>query len=299
MLIYEITENPTFDKCNFVESPVTFQKIRPSRFSFFTSLRIATECKHKTPAAILTYNLTDTIAAVSARELRKDDQPLFPIFMYVQHMTSLPKSIPSKIAKNLSGMIFETESEKKRWESVRNFEEIEYKAVIPTPAQFEQLNIKSTFRAKSLSDLTIGYIGPIANGLTLKTHLEKAGRLDTDNQPLILVAGTAKARFIMPIVKRAKANKLNINWLGDDMAMNEIIEQIDAFIPSGEALSTIEKQALANGIPQIEMTELESLLDEETRNAYSLSSKELYNTMFKEKIVADKFKNLIIEAHQS
>ena len=69
MLIYKIASNsPNSDSQIHVDG-IDFKFVQSSRFSFITSIRLATECKHRIPDAVVVYREKDAIGALSARNI--------------------------------------------------------------------------------------------------------------------------------------------------------------------------------------------------------------------------------------
>ena len=293
MLIFEIASflHPSYELLD--DFGVVVKNVSPSRFSFLTSMRIATACKQQQPDVIFTHDVKNSIAAISSRKISntKDSGRHVPIVLYVHNGTALPHSIPTDVVEGLDAIVFETLDEQQRWTKVRNIELLKNTTVIPYPGPSSELP-KKTSKEKS-SKPKLGYVGPIDKGKTLAEMLEKIASLESEKQPEIIVAGTTKARYIMPVVKRARANKLDVKWLGDEYIEDDVLSEIEGFIPSSSALSMTEKRLLANGIPEVFSEKLHDWLDVEKREKMAGEAVTKYDESYTPNLFVERFRTLV------
>lgn len=262
MLIYKIASNSHDWEQHVSDVNLEFRNIVPSRFSFLTSMRIATECKKEKPDAIIVFRHIDAVAALSARKLSTDKSGCapYPIFLYALYDGLVPRNISGEVADQIDGIIFDCPETRSRWEKLQNFDKIKKEYLLYPPGGDAVQEDIQTLREAGFDDhgtpinnqpLVIGYVGPIGEGTTLKKLLDEVIGMPENERPKIIVLGTARASVVMPLVKKARANCLNVDWKGDEYEKTEITSQIQAFIASSPALSTFEKQLMANGVPML------------------------------------------------
>lgn len=281
MLIYEIASDSHSLQHNLPSlTNIKFENIAPSRFSFLTSMRLATRTKHNAPDAVFVYSMSHAMAAISARKIHGADKSTipYPIYLYIKEGSTKPKYINAEIASNLDGVIFETEQLLNVWGNLKNFRLIPRTCVIPLPG-----DARLIARAASASGKArIGYVGPINDGNSLNKAIDAILVLGDTEQPELIVAGTGKARFIMPLVKKVRANKLYVEWLGDDYDEEKLLSSIDAFVPSAGALTAAEKRLLSNGIPAVTNYSNSSLKDCETMNKMTSLARNTFQELYRE-----------------
>lgn len=285
MLIFKVASD--FAELDDVlrQNEITVENIEPSNFSFLTSLRIATKIKRQQPDAILTFREKDAMAAISATEIQNSQKALRQkIILYLLNNNTPKKSINREVAQKLDILILETPEQLRNLTSVKNSELIGQKTVLPLPCIGNEFN----FEKKLEGPITFLYIGPIGEGNELKRAIEKISAMAEKSRPKLIVAGTGKARVVMPLVKRARANKLNVEWLGDDYDLNALLPRVTAFVASGEALSSIEKQLLFNGLPIIkaECINKENIMSSD-------DAKKIYNELHEPKLFCHKLTALL------
>lgn len=296
MLILSIVDQPRISAPLLAGIGVNVEQVVPSRFSFLTSLRIATAVKHKNPDVVVTYNVNDTIAAISARRLsdRKNDAPPFRIFFYIEHTLTLPRSLPVEIAKQVDMLVFDSQQTLSSWKGLLSRIDSDKIAIISQPGQPAPLS-DSTARDTSVPDIkaVLSYVGPIYNGRRLKDILSLTARLPEERQPHIRVLGTAKPRIVMPIVKTSRANKLDIRWLGDDFDIEKELALADGFIASADVPSQNELRLMANAIPEVTPANLNEWLDAEKRAQLGRDARDRFNETFTSDIYVAKVKEII------
>ena len=296
MLIYKIAYDSHLHDYVWANTGIAIKYIRPSRFSFLTSVRIAARCKEESPDAIVCYRIKDVMGAISARKLdsEKNSTPPYPIFLYIDTLTPVPLSINKEIANGLSAVLFESDTVASNWAQVVNIDKIPRQEVIPLPSignfENEEKAILKNADDKSRK-ITLIFFGPIHRTENLKKFLENISSLPNSGAFLLRIAGTGKARDVMPLVRLAKANKLNVEWLGEEYSQDNEIENADAFIPQHDGTFTqTEKILLANGIPFATKQNLPELCDIITRRelvkeARKLSAKEFSHEVFRSRIL--------------
>ncbi len=293
MLIYKIaSEQHPYDTL-LNENGVVTEYVAPALFNFMTTMSIASRCKAKTPDAVVAYRPNQALAAISARKVNATkDAPLpYPIILYVTTDTPLPESLYREVTGGLDAIVFENEPTQHAWQNVKNIHLVRRNIVIPRPAPY---NIDIIKQAKD--KLTLVYVGPIGTADTLGKMLDSIARLDDAHQPKVIVAGTAKARYVMPVVKRARANRLDVTWLGDEADMDTLLPQADGFIESVTgAPSDIEKVLMSNGIPGVSPSQLTDWLDPEKRTRMSADAVAKYRAQYTPELYAERVKNLLNE----
>ena len=285
MLICEIAFKSRIPESLQTEIDIEVKTVNPSRLTFVTTMRIASECKHHTPSFVMTHTIADTMAAISARELNstRDNTIPYPIFLFLSDNAETVKSIPTEVAKKADAIVFESENGRKKWESIKNFDKIKKFEVVAFP-------VKKTDISHHLNDITtLGYVGPIGEGTTLRQFFDKISSSGLTDKLKIIVTGTGKARYVMPIVKGCRANKLNVEWLGETYDEASVAMQLDGFVRSGETFADSEKNLLANGVPCVTANNVTDLFDNELRIELSKKSEKIYleqftPEMFKEKV---------------
>ena len=253
-----------------------FNFVQASSLSFITSIRIAAECKHISPDLVVVHNEKDAMAAISARKINTP----YPIVLYLTSSNKIPKSLPKDIAEGLNGIIYDNETTLSAWSKVKNIDLVNKKYIIPLPGNDRPVIQKE----EKDHTLTLGFIGPLVKPETLSRMITDLAQIE-DTRLEVVVIGTAKARYITPIIKRAKANKLPILWLGDNYDIEEIIGRIEGFIPSSASYTNLEKRCLANGIPPVTASNLKDWLNKAKREEMRISCKKEY----KEKYTSERF----------
>lgn len=302
MLIYEIASFLHFDFSSCCPQLLEVKNITPSSMSFLTSMRIATECKHNLPEAVIVFSPSQAMAAISAQKItsKKNSNRPYPIILYVGHDSDIPKAVTRQIAEGIDAVIYETTESRDKWQQVKNSNLFKKTYILPIPPTLSTLNSTtspsnltspsdSTSTLTSPSDssdssspsqLKLGYIGPIHNGLSLKKTIETLSRLDSDHRPKLTVIGTGRPRIVMPLVKLARANNVDVEWTGDEYDLIQILNSLDGFVQSTVALSSDEKIALKFGIPMIQIENLEKWFKKDEREKMSQKSKETYENFY-------------------
>lgn len=264
MLIFEITDKTSSlsdifsqESGNMATDGFAWRKIMPSRLTFLTSMRIATELKHHSPDAIIAYTIADAQGAVSARKLQTGDssRKTTRILLYALHADKLPKSINKDVASNIDAILYDCPETKEKWSKTRNINKILNQKTVPYPVAAPK--VAAANAANNDADIQpnkkpcLGHVGPINDGKSLKKLMERLIGTDCDGFDIV-VAGTAQAGTVMPIVKLARANKIPVEWLGNDYDSETLQRRLTAFYPSGQALSDTEKVLLSKGIPALD-----------------------------------------------
>lgn len=274
MLIYKIASNSPNSDCQIPVDGIDFKFVQSSRFSFITSIRLATECKHRLPDAVVVYREKDAIGALSARNINHTSST-YPIIFYVESGAKTPASLNRELATGIDAIVFETENTKKTWSQTRNLELIRHLRVIERPA--EPIPIE---RAGDISHACLGFLGNLENTQELQKVFRVMAKMPEGECPEIIVPGTAKARLITPAIRLAKANSLPVKWLGNDFELEEILAKIDGFIASGTALTTTEKRLLANSVPLVTADNLQEWMDMDLRQKMRKKSESLYRQKY-------------------
>lgn len=275
MLICEIASVSHFQNNVDESHSMEVKTVRPSRFSFLTSMRIATLCKHENPDIVWTYNLDDALGAISARKINKQsDTPLpYPIVLDIVDVATLGKSIPTEVAKNIDAIVFESEELQRKASAVKNIDLIKINTVIPLPGGN---SIEETNGCK-ITEPVLGYILQGDELTTLKKMLSKLATLDTDKQVKLIVSGTGKARYVMPLVNIARANHLDVEWAGEKSNHEYLATKVSGFVPASyDRLTNTEKHLMASGLTPVSPEDLETWLDENKRRDMSKEAQNFY-----------------------
>lgn len=292
MLIYKISSQPCHHDTILESNGVVTEYVVPAPLNFLTTVGLASKCKKKNPDAVITYKPSQALAAVSARKINRTtkDTPLpYPIIFYVTSETKVPLSIYREVAEGIDAIVYENEATRKNWHKVKNIDLVKVSSVIPRPADNEYIE-----KNENNSATVLVYAGPIGKAETLGRILDKIARLDESIQPEVNVLGTAKARYIMPVVKRARANKLNVNWLGENTEPDTAFAQADGFIISSPGSPCeIEKQLMAMGVPPVAPETIDQWLDPQQRKTMSAEAKKIYAKEYTADVYANRIKNLL------
>lgn len=288
MLIYKIASNLLPIDSHIESEGIIVRNIQPARFSFITSMRIATECKRALPDAIFVYNKIDAAAAVSARSLYGNAETVpYPIFLFAGYETPIPKSIGNEIAEKIDGVVFDSEDTKKKWQAVRNISIIETFILPPanTPAPLAD--------DSDTAGTCLLYAGPLDEQTNPGSFFNYLAGHPSAEKISINVLGTGKARHIMPIVKRARANKLNVNWLGDDYNLTDEMVKSQGFILSSPTPCLAEIQLLSCSKPAVTADNYDTWLTPDGRIKMQRQAREIYETKHSPDIYVEKLKNLL------
>lgn len=290
MLIYEIASK-SFDPLRLL-SPfgIEIRNIVPSAFSFLTSMRIATACKAEKPAAVIVFSRRDAIAAISARKI--SGTAPYPVFLFITADTKLEPSIPRDVANGVDALLFDSETTRAKWAGVKNVQSMSAE-IVPVPGP--DTRIERSRRHEGGKPL-IGHVGPITDGRNLKQVFDDIITLADEQRPDIVVAGTGKAAVVMPLVKKCRANKLAVEWKGDEYDVETLLGGLDAFIPGGPSFNSLEKRMLANGIPSLNRYSRPITRKELT--ALGRQAEDTYNTFFRPDIAAEKLRHLVAEFYK-
>lgn len=288
MLIFKIASFTTADDIILTAFGHTVQYVAPSVFSSFTALRVATACKKETPDAVFTYSLRDAMAALSAKTINSIVPP-YPVLMFASSHFKVPKSINSEIAEKIDALVFDSEATEAKWQKAANIEKVKIKTVVPPAA--ENIPVVRTRTAEQPRTLT--YFGNFSDVTALKKILESIARTDMTDSIQIRICGTGKAAVVMPIVKRTRANRLPVVWLGDGFDLEKELAQTDGFIPSGDVHTDIEIRMLANGIPPVTEQSLSAWMEARNETEAALNAKRIYEANHTPGKYAEKINALI------
>ena len=294
MLIYEIASNLHEWEPSLLPFGFEIKNIVPSAFSFFTSIRIATAAKTQTPEAIIVTTRRDAIAAVSARKLFRPYSPskFCPILWFVDSDTKRTGRLSAELERELDAIVFDSEDSYRSWETVSMSDKLT-RAIIHLPADASKYKLIKKQEVTNPETLRLGYVGPIKDGIRLKTILDDILQLPESKRPQLTVLGTARASIVMPLVKKAKHKGLNVIWKGEDYNLATELNALDAFVPSSPSLSAPEKILLEAGTPAL--PRINPLPDmNELENARKKSC-DIYNNLYKPEKAAVKLQNLLSE----
>lgn len=298
MLITEIRNENTLstDERTLVglldRSGVVTRFVAPSSMSFLTSMRIATDCKHHSPDAIIVHRLKDAIGAISARDLAgKSDKRSRLLFM-VDPGESVPKKIPTGILNEIDCWIFPNKIIRKRYESLEGSKFKSETILYPTTTASPFERPSRPDDGNTINFLRLGEPDETETIRTVVTLMEKLGE---DNPYRLRVLSTGRARDVMPVVRRAQANKLPVEWLGDTFDLNAEIARADAILLTRpDSLTALELRALASGLPLIANEEqLRQMSTPNGREELIEEARQTWNTLHHPDIYIAHFKQLI------
>lgn len=294
MLICEIASVSHFHDTSVDRYGLVVKTLRPSRFTFLTSMRIATLCKHENPDVVWTYNLNDTLGAISARKINKQtDTPLpYPIVIDIVDDGILGKSIPAEVAKNIDAIVFESEELQRKASSVRNIDLVKINTVIPTPGS----DSLEKSRKSDNNESVLGYILQGDELTMLKTTLSKLASLESEKQVKLIVSGTGKARYVMPLVNIARANHLDVEWAGEKSDLEVLATKVSGFVPAYcDRFTNTEKYLMSEGLTPVLPEDLDAWLDVKKRRELSLKTKEIYQNNYTSERFSENVKKMLIK----
>lgn len=294
MLIVKIASKPHIPD-GFLENHGIFIKnVVPSRFSFLTSMRLATTCKQSHPDAVFVNTPADAAAAVSARSLNTEStNPPYPIIFFAEHSTRIPRSLSRSTAENLQAIVFDSENTHKAWQSTSNLEGISRHSVVePFGLDIPFENNNGCERTDST--LTLLHVGSLADPTRLDRVLSAVAANDLSDKVNIRVLGTGAARYVMPVVKRSRANRLNIDWLGEDYEPEAEFALAAGFIQASAVPDFNELRLMANGVPQVSADNIVQWTDSDFRTKMRSAAIETYLARFNSALYAEKIRDIII-----
>lgn len=275
----------------------TIVHINPSTFSFLTSMRIATECKSHTPDAVIVYRMKDAVGALSARTLNQAVDKLrspYPILFYIDDKTNRPIRVTTEVMNKIDVWIFESEEILDEWKKIDGFAPRRTE-VIPRPAEDTPIAERTSPNDKP----TLSYFGELGDCRLLGATLGAIAKQRLGGQVNIRVRGTGKARYIMPVVKLAKANALNVEWLGDEYDIDSELAKTDAWIVSSRIPAQIEKRLMANRRPGITAATVADLLDHEKYSLAADEARREYLVKYTPEKYIENIRSLLAETRQN
>ncbi len=249
MLIYEILPSEALDEEKksvtglLEQAGIVTRFVTPSSMSFLTSMRIATECKKTVPDAVVCHRLKDAVGAISARELVKSRNGNFRIVYLVNPKDPLPKRISPAIQSGIDCWVFPDINSRNRYSTLLSLG-------TDNSAILEPTTIAAPIESIDNDRKIIVRVGPIDDTTTLADTIDvMLDRLPSAEYEL-RVLGTGQARYVMPLVKRARANGLNITWLGEEYDLEKELAAAGAILVADRnLLSAVELRAMANELP--------------------------------------------------
>lgn len=271
------------------EHGLTIEDLDPSSMSFLTSMRIATACKKNTPDIVLTYTMSDALGAISACELTQKRGKNFKKAFRVTSRTVIPHSIPKAIKNGIDIWIFDSCKTLNAWKVLLEFRQTCIIGQAGAMFHVEHTTNKDTDNLP----VELTFIGELGKAENLAKIVNAMANLEPDQRPGIRVSGTGKARYVMPIVKRARLMDLNITWLGENFNIDTEIARADGFILSDNPYSSAEIQAMSAGVPPVDASNLSEWINPDIRIGMTKKAVENYASNHAPAAVASHFKNLL------
>lgn len=310
MLILKIASNTHNSDRILEEAGIEIKYVTPSRFSFLTSMRIATFLKHDNPDAIFVFRPNDLIATESALKLNvtshdfKDNssqvKPVAKktaVIFYIEHTLKKPRSLNPAILRAADLLVFDSKETSEEWkEMCAKCGNAKTEIVSPT-LQITKLHKSQNQRTQTGDNgnhtPVLTYCGPIGDGKRLSSVLTAIASEPEERQPQVRILGTGKARIVMPIVNKAKHNRLDTVWLGEEFELEEELNLAEGFIQSGPTYTAVELRLMGGGMPAVTFESLNDWLTEEKRAKMKEKTLNLYDTEYSPEIFVEKIKNLI------
>lgn len=301
MLIYKLTTNFHHRDELLSQIGITVENIPPSRFSFLTAIRLAAKYKHQLPNAIIVSSFKNLIATVSAEKIIDSlNCKSIPIILWVGDKTKAPLNIRNFFIDKISQIVFENETVKDRWLNLDYLKGFNRYSIIPTPLkQSSYKELMDETKSAEIDDaniskkLVLTYLGDIGNGENLNAIIQKIATEGLQEIIHLRILGVGKAKHIMPIVKKARVNHLDINWLGVDYDLPNELSISEGFIMSNPTLSDNELYLLSKGIPGVNSDNLSDWIDSEKRNKMKEASRKTFNELYSEKQFIFKVEQLL------
>lgn len=221
--------------------------LRPSAFSFATSMNIAAMQKRNVPDAVIAYRIKDAVAAVSARTLLDKSRAPYPIVFRADESTKLPPHIVGSVANGVDVWLCNNNTTANKLTEEYGIDSGRVRA-LPYPGP--STPIATAEKADDV--LTLIYAGPIGQGQRLSAMVERLAKADLPRRVELRIIGTAKARYVMPIVRRCRALNLPVTWLGDNCDSEKEYAAANAWVRSGDAPCAVEIRLMANGRPGVD-----------------------------------------------
>lgn len=226
------------------EAGIVTRFVTPSSMSFLTSMRIASECKKAVPDSVICHRLKDVIGAISARELTRKRGGDFRILYFVSPDDETPKRMPTEIMKAVDCWVFPDEETAARYSAIEDLVMNSSALLYPTTTE-GPLKEKTPSKTDSINIL---YLGPLEKLKSLSDAIDTMVSLDNNNRLTMTVLTTGSARFVMPLVRRARANNLSIDWKGNEYNLEKELARADAILVANPPhLSPREIRALLAG----------------------------------------------------
>ncbi|MDE6397312.1 MAG: hypothetical protein K2K84_08570, partial [Muribaculaceae bacterium] len=123
------------------------------------------------------------------------------------------------------------------------------------------------------------HTGPLEKLATLSASIDVMTDLGETNPLELTVLTTGQARYVMPIVRRARANKIPVDWKGDEYDFEKELEKADAILAADPPhLSPREVRALLSRRPLLySVRDLSDLANGDTEELKARSEKQRLN----------------------
>lgn len=262
MLIYNIASKKHSPNNSVRFSKLEVTDIAGARLSFITAMRIATECKKNTPDVIFTHSLSDATAAASAQSLDTHSSLPYPIVLFIDYKTKIPRSINRSIASKIQAVVYDSEITRKNWSAVININIPPLHTVIWRAVECTRDN-NDTCESKTKPEII--FSGTIEKKSPLADILDAIAEKELQNRIKVTVYGTGKGNYVMPMVRRAKANRIDVEWMGENLEKNFFNFNFQGFIPANQCHTESEIKFLAKGIPEVNRQNLTEWLSPEKR----------------------------------
>lgn len=250
--------------------------VAPASMSFLTSLRIATALKTFAAETVVVHTSGDLNATRSARCLLDKDRRGLGVVYHARH-DDPGRSIVRSVMGEANVWVFDCEDTRSRFASMRDM-------YMKRTALLHPTTTGAPAPAATTDILTLVWFGTVAYPLLLKGVIEW---LTTHDDVQLRVCGTSRAREVMPLVKLARDNNINVEWLGEDYDLESELAGAHAAIASAPAPGDEELRMMAGGKPVLDAARLDEWyanrreIEEQTRSTWNtLHSPQIYTDTY-------------------
>lgn len=267
---------------------ISTRHITPSSMSFLTSMRIATECKTCTPDAVVVHRLKDAIGAISARDLTRKRNLTFRIVYTVSPAQPVPRRVPTAVMNGVDVWVFPADELLAQYRAIEDMRMREATILYPTAA-----GMIPEYKAADNGVRTLTWFGPLDNPEPLAAVVSAMSEASAPYPLQLRVLSTGRARDVMPIVRRARAEKLAVEWLGDNYDIDRELAGADAAIAVDSYPTSLELRIMASGRPVVNATQISELTDPDRYPALCKEALTMWDKRHRPEIYIEHLKSII------
>ncbi len=212
------------------------QVLSPAIMSALTSVKIVAVLNQQDISWIMVNNLTDAVAAISARKISKGCRPLIKI--EIEPNSEIPKSIPKEVIAGVDAWTFPSHRLMSLYpEALQN-----RTVVIPEDFSLDWESISPKRDSKMLA-----WVGPLDGNID---RLKKAIQyIDDSDGYSFKVCGTGKARYVMEAVRKSRGmdHPERVEWIGENFNLAQVLSDVSGIIQAGLDINAVEYTAKAHG----------------------------------------------------